>query len=452
MKTKTARALALETLYRVEMEGVRADVHLSRSFRALKGDAREKALARELCSGVLRWRLKLDYALSRFCRESLDKLNPWIRNILRLGAYQLLYLDRIPDWAALDESVKLAHRYGHRGTAGLVNGVLRSVSRERENIEYPPLSESALRHIAVEHSHPEWLVKRWMERLGVEKTIAVCESNNQLPTLTVRANLLKTTPDGLTQALKSEGLRVVPCKYAANGLRLYGCGDPSKLEAFREGLFQVQDEASMLTAQLLAPHQGMRILDCCAGLGGKATLMAEAMHNRGLVVALDINRDRLSMMVENCGRLGIDVIHPAVMDSAGRSELCGFFDAVMVDAPCSDLGVLHKHPEIKWKRRQEDLTRLQELQLKILENAGRFVKPGGVLFYSTCTVEPEENQEVMSAYLAAHAGFEPEDAGSFLPAEARQFITPEGFFLTFPQREGMDGFFAVRLRKSREGS
>ncbi len=451
MAEKTARTVALETLYKVETEGYKADITLHREQQAIEEDFREKALAMELCYGVLRWRLKLDHILRQFYKGELEKLNPRILNILRMGAYQLLFLDRVPPWAALDECVKLAHRYGHRGIAALVNGVLRSISRARDNIKYPSLSGSALKYVAVNYSHPEWLVERWIAKYGVDETMAICEANNQIPPLTVRANRLRTTPNELAEDLEVEGVKVVPCKYAGMGMKIYGCGAPAELDAFQRGCLQVQDEASMLAAQLLTPLEGMRVLDCCAGLGGKASFAAEAMRNRGLVVALDINHRRLSMLMGNCQRLGIDIIYPVVIDSSVELKLTGFFDAVLVDAPCSDLGVLHRHPEIKWRRKKEDLVRLQALQLEILENACRHVKPEGVMVYSTCTVEPEENQDVVKSFLSTHPEFRVEAAGDFLPPEARKLVTPEGFFFTFPHREDLDGFFAVRMKRSRKG-
>lgn len=452
METKTARIAALETLQRVEVEGYKADATLNRFLCSLRGGDREKALARELCYGVLRWRLKLDHVLSQFYNGDLEKLTPWIRNILRLGVYQLLFLHRVPPWAALNESVKLAHRYGHKGTAGLVNGILRSVSKERDQIAYPALSESALAHIAVQYSHPRWLVKRWIERYGVEGTISICKANNEIPPLTVRANTLRISPLSLTEALRNQGLRVAPCKYAQIGLKIHGCGAPTELEAFQTGLLQVQDEASMLATRLLNPGEGMKVLDCCAGLGGKATLTAEMMHDRGSVAALDINRHRLSLSRENSQRLGIHIIQQAVMDSSVPLGLSASFDAVIVDAPCSDLGVLRRHPEIKWKRKEEDLLRFQRLQLQIMGNVCRYVKPTGVILYSTCTVEPEEDQEVIRAFLSSNPEFSLEDARPFLPPQAQKFVTPEGFFFTFPHTEDMDGFFAARIRRNRRGS
>lgn len=434
-------------MYALDTKESQADELLSSLLSNPALSRKDKAFITQLVYGVLRWRNRLDWIIELFSKRRLAKMTPWIINILRLGVYQLLFLDRVPSSAAVNESVVLAHRYGHKGTAGLVNAVLREVNRKREGIDYPDRVEDPVFYLSVVHSHPRWLVERWLGRYGFEKTEKICRENNSLPWLTIRVNLLKTSVGDLRQELMKEGLGALPCYYSSEGLRLEFNADLFYRRSFKEGLFQVQDEASILVSHLLDPHPGRNILDVCAAPGGKATHIAELMENRGKLFAGDSRRRRLKMLKENFKRLGAENFRIFCADATMPLPFKSDFDGVLVDAPCSSLGVVRRNPDIKWKRKESDIDSLTRVQLKILGNASSSVKKGGVLVYSTCSNEPEESRGIIKTFLERNQDFFVDDPRPSLPKNTHVLIDNHGYFESFPYNHGMDGFFAARLRK-----
>jgi 16S rRNA (cytosine967-C5)-methyltransferase len=360
-----------------------------------------------------------------------------------MGAYQLLYLDRIPPSAACNEAVNLTKRYGHMGTAKFVNGILRAIARSKDQIEFPDIVSDPVEHIALRFSHPAWLVRRWIARFGVEETIQLCKKNNETPNMSVRANLLKTTRQELQQQLEADGLTVEASRWAPEGLLIDGFSALGQLDALRQGLFQVQDESSMLVAHVLDPQPGEFVIDACGAPGGKTTHIAQKMGNQGRVLSTDIHTHKLKLTAENCGRLGIDIVETKTMDARFMHEI--YFEQaerVLVDAPCSGLGVLRRKPDSRWRKCPEMLVELPNLQTAILESAAQCVKPAGILVYSTCTIEPEENEAVIRRFLSGHPEYTLEHAGLLLP-EPR----PEEMVQLYPHRDNVDGFFIARLRK-----
>jgi len=445
MKRQAAREVAVRVLREVELRGAFAEEMLggvlpSQPIRA------ERALTTELVYGVLRWRGRLDWLLEQHSSLLVEDMTPWIRNILRVGAYQLCFLNRVPSHAAVDEAVKLARRYGHQGTAGLVNAVLRAVARGGKELRLPDDMDPVAR-LAVEYSHPTWLVARWVVRYGLEKARQILSASNQVPPVTIRVNSQAIDPGDLANRLRESGVEVAPCEYAPEGLRLNHGVAAGELAAFKEGLFQMQDEASMLVGYLTGVRPGMRALDCCAGSGIKTTHMAALMGNKGEIVATDIRLKKIRELRENCRRLGASSVRSLVADAAQALPLKGEFDTVLVDAPCSDLGVLRRHPEARWRKLEERLPELARVQVAILLNVARYVARGGALTYCTCSTESEENEAVVAKLLSEDAGFEVEDGGPFLPERARQFVDSSGYFRTLTGDGDMDGFFAVLLRR-----
>ena len=370
---------------------------------------------------------------------------------MRLGAYQIFFLDRVPASAAVNESVRLAKTLGGKAIAGFVNAVLRAMTRA-ETIPLPDPADDPILHLSVKHSHPEWLVKRWLPRLGPEQTIALCAANNEIPPVTVRVNPLKTTRDALSAELKRAGIDVMSCRVSSSGLMLRGVAHLTELPAYQRGEFYVQDEAAQLVGLAVDPKPGERILDACAAPGGKSTHLAELMGDRGEVVAADAGAKRLKRIVENAGRLGHTSIRPVVADVTRDSSALGktAYDRILVDAPCSGLGILRRNPEAKWYKTEAVIGTMAMLQLKILDKVAPLLKHGGVLVYSTCTTEPEENENIVGSFLARHPDFQIDSLRPLWP-ESPGLVTPEGYLNTILNPYQMDHFFAARLIKQAKG-
>lgn len=446
-KSKGGRKEALHVLYILDTQGGHADEILSSLFIKSDLSKRDKAFITHLVYGILRWRNRLDWIIERFSNRRLMKITPWIVNILRLGVYQLLFLDKVPKAAAVNESVVLAHRYGHKGTVSFVNAILREVDRRKEKIDYPDKNKDPITYLSIVHSHPIWLIERWLERYDFDKVEKICRANNSIPPLTIRVNTLKTTVEKLKIELEKEGIFVKPCYYSNEGLRLKFGIDFLSLDSFKEGLFQVQDEASILISNLLSPLPDSAVLDICAAPGGKTTHISQMMKNRGELFASDLKKGRLPMLKENYRRLGMNIVKMFCLDATKPLPFKKDFDGIMVDAPCSNLGVLRRNPDNKWQKSESRFDSLSKIQLKILGNTAPFLKKGGVLVYSTCSNEPEENREVIKKFLQKNKNFLIDDPKPYLPEKAFDLINNDGYFESFPYNHEMDGFFGVRLIK-----
>ncbi len=385
-------------------------------------EQRDRALATELAYGATRWRLRLDFELNARMHQPLSKLPAPIRNILRLGLYQLRFMDRIPPYAAVGEAVAQARQHGHPGTAGLVNAVLRRAAAE----EAPPSP-----NLATQYSHPHWLVDRWLARLGRQEAEALMAADNQPPRVALRTNLLRTTVEQLIASLAAEGVPAVPGRHAPEAVVLQGGAVPD-LAALAGGLCTVQDEASMLAARALDPQPGWICLDVAAAPGGKATHLAELMQDEGIVLANDLEPARAKLVQAAARRLGLRSVRVRAADARTLPKnWAGRCDGVLADVPCTGLGTLARRPDLRWRKTEADLKSLPPLQAQLLEAAAACVKPGGRLVYSTCSTEPEENEAVVAAFLQSHADF---------GAEAH-------FARLWPQRDGCDGFFIARLKR-----
>ena len=436
-RTDRPRERALAILHRAERGGF-ADPQIDEARRDL--DGRDSAFLLELVYGVLRNRSLLDWTLDRFSERPVARTDAWTRNILRLAVYQMTHLDRVPASAAVNTATELAKRHGNK--SGYVNGLLRTVERNKSSLPLPP-ADSPLSRLSVLYSHPAWLVRRWLERFGMQTTDAALLSNNRPAPLVIRANMLRSSRDTLLSLLEGQGASVRATRYAPAGIEILSSPGIATLPAFREGRFIVQDESAQLVALVLAPQPGERVLDACAAPGGKATHIAELMGDRGEVVALESDRKRIGRIGENSGRLGITIIRPRSGDAEKHRDRA--YDRVLVDAPCSGLGVLRRHPDGRWTKTEESIIERANLQAKILRNCARLVKPGGVLVYATCTTEPEENEGVVGDFLAKHPAFTLDDPRPGLPAAAAGLIGGDLFFRTFPKELTMDGFFAARM-------
>jgi 16S rRNA (cytosine967-C5)-methyltransferase len=444
-KQKSPRELAVEILNRIDQQGGYAEPLLD---AALSGEGipnpHDRGLLTELVYGTLRMRGRMDWVIARLYKGDAATLSAPLPNILRTGLYQLLFTDRIPHFAAVNEAVGIAKKECP-AASGLVNAILRNALREKENIAWPEMAKDPGRAIAVLHSHPRWLVERWLDRYGIDETIAICRENNRMPQPVVRVNSLRSSRDQAIVALAAEGIAAEKTRWSADGLFLTGSAAGLRETAtFREGMIRVQDETSQIVARLVRPQQGDRVLDLCAGAGGKTLHLAALMENRGEIAAVDLHPDKLGLLAAEAGRLGVTIATTHAGNAAATTEsFRGAFDRVLLDAPCSGLGTLRRNPEIRWRIVPPELEKSMSLQKRLLRKAADCVKPGGLLAYCVCTVTPEENESVVSDLLAARPEFKRVPPEGIPP----ELIDADGFLRTFPHRHGTDGFFgAVFIR------
>jgi 16S rRNA (cytosine967-C5)-methyltransferase len=445
---KGCRALAVETLLKVETRKAYADILLDHALNTHALSSQDRALFTQLVYGTLRWRGKLDWLLGKIVHRPLADMDGYLRNLLRLTVYQILFLDRVPSYAAVHEGVELAKRYGGASAGGLVNAVARRLLREKERLTTLDSGADLVARLSVSWSHPEWLVRQWLAYLGAEDTEALLRANNEEPPVVLRSNRLKADRQPLIERLQAAGFDATPGPLSPQAVLVRSASSIDQLPGFKEGLFLVQGEASQLVGLLLDPKPGERILDACAAPGGKATHLAELMGDHGEIIAGDISQRGIEKLRQNIRRLGLKSVQPVQADLS--LELTGAlalpYDRILADLPCSGLGTLRSHPEAKWYREAKDVARLSALQKKILDRLFSYLKPGGSVVYSTCTLTREENEAVVEGFLQRHKEFTLETAAEFLPESARHMVRGN-YFLALPHRDGTDGFFAARMRK-----
>jgi 16S rRNA (cytosine967-C5)-methyltransferase len=416
--------------------------------RASLHDDRDRALAAEIASGVQRWRAALDHLIVEFARRAIDRLDPEIVEILRLSAYQLLHLTRVPAAAVVDDAVDLTKRAGKRSASGFVNAVLRSISRRRASLPLPPRPadptdrDAALKYMSVTLSHPQWLAERWLDRLGLDAAEAWMRFNNTAGSVTLRANRLQTTREAVLERLATEGIQVHPTAFAPDGL-IVDEGHPLRGAGQEQGWFVVQDEASQLVTLLAGDRALPRVLDTCASPGGKTTALAALMEGRGLLVACDVRERRVDLLRRTVAASGATNVRIVQADLLKPLPFAASFDCVLVDAPCSGLGTLRRDPDIRWRRREHDLPALAAAELTMLQHAAEQVAPGGRLVYATCSSEPEENEGVADAFLATTPGFTALHASAATTRLAETLIDRRGHLRTQPDLHGLEAFFGA---------
>ncbi len=438
----SAREVAMLTLTACENRGAWSDGHLKKLLREHGLDRRDAALATRLCFGVQQNRLLLDWHLSRFCAMKLDKLEPAARANLRIAAYQLLLMDKIPPHAAVNEAVALTRRYCRNPrAAGMVNAILRAMLREERLPE--PWGKDETEALSIRYSHPRWLVEAFADILGLEEAERLLQADNEQPPTCAQINFLAATVDKARAQLDAEGVRAVPHPWMPDCLLLNGTGSLEELTAYREGAFYVQDCAARLAVTAAGLRPGQRVLDCCAAPGGKSFAAALDMEDRGEIISCDIHPHKLKLIEAGSRRLGLSAVRTELQSAVKpRPEWTASFDAVLADVPCSGLGIIRKKPDIRYKDPQP-MKELPALQENILNNVSGYVKPGGVLLYSTCTLLERENGEVVARFLEAHPEFSLEEFT--LPRWGRQ----PGTMTFWPHIHQTDGFFAAKLRRER---
>lgn len=440
------RALAWHILRRVEEEGAYADALLGHAPDAAQLGARDRALLTRLVYGTLAWQSYLDHITTAFSRRPAAALDPAVRTLLRLALLQICVLTKIPPFAAVNTAVELAKTIRGGAASGLVNAVLRRAVDGWKHVSFPSPQNDPAGYLSTRLSHPRWLVEDLIARYGLSEAEVMLRGNNNSAPTTMRINRLRTDSAALLERWREAKVAGELCRYSPVGVHLANGAQAERLPGYAEGLFSVQGEASQLVGLLLDVRPGEQVLDVCAAPGGKATHLGELMDNRGEIAALDISAPGTARLQRTAQRLGLSIIHAAVGDATTWSPGKTRFDRVLIDAPCSGLGTLRQHPEIKWRRTPEDITSLAALQERILLRAAGWVRPGGVIVYATCTLTAQENEGVVSAFLRQRPSFALDDPRPSLPGSAAELVDGEGYLRTFPHRHGLDGFFAARLK------
>ncbi|MFP4446881.1 MAG: 16S rRNA (cytosine(967)-C(5))-methyltransferase RsmB [Desulfosudaceae bacterium] len=446
-----ARSVAAAVLNELETGRQTLDGIMEKNMSAAAmPDRRERALVTTLVYGVLRHRNALDWLIAELSRTPFQRIEPGIRNTLRLALFQIYYLDRIPDYAAVNAAVTMAGRTGHPRLKGFVNGVLRAAIRNREQVAWPDVRQEDLAPLAVALSLPEWLLQRWVDRYGRKMTETMGRALNTIPPVTVRANLLKTTPARARESLSGEVSRLQEGRYAPGAFSFYSPRVPvDELDAFRQGWIQVQDEAAQLVCRYFDPRPQETILDACAGRGGKTAHIAQLMENRGKIYAVDRNPGKLAVLEGEMKRLGVRNVTAAAADLLQDDHLPGpaRYDRIFADCPCSGLGVLRRNPDTRWSVTPTDIERHRGLQVRLLDRLAPRVRPGGLLLYAVCSREPEENEQVIEAFLNLHPEFGINRKHGLLGGAAEDLVDEKGCFASAVYPHDLDGFFGVRLQK-----
>ena len=409
-----ARLSAVKVVHAVDAEGAYSNVALAQILRQEKLSDIDRRFCTELVYGTIKAGTSIDWKLEKYLTRPLDKVDAKILAVLRVAVYQIFFLDRVPNSAAVNEAVELTKKFVSIGASKFVNGVLRSMIREPQKSEFP--TDDSAESIALRMFHPTWLVKLFVEEFGLDAAKKICAVNNTEPPLCLRVNFLKSTREDILSEFKKISAQVEPSKFAEEGIICKSHGALDKFKPLKMGLCQVQDESSMTVAPMLNPKAGEFVIDCCAAPGGKTTHIAELMKNRGKIIAADIYEVKLEHIRQNAKRLGIKIIEPILLDAREIGEkYFGQADKVLVDAPCSGLGVIRRKADIRWKKNPAELDELPKLQTEILNSASKAVKRGGILVYSTCTIIRRENEDVAEKFLAENQNFKVIDTKKFLP-------------------------------------
>lgn len=442
-----AREIALKILYKVETEKAYSNIAINKAFNNIRLSNLDRSFVTELVYGTLENQIFIDYIIQEFVKLKLMKINTWTLCILRLGIYQIFFLDRVPDFAAVNESVILSKIYCKKNS-GFVNGVLRNIIRNKDKITLPDKEKEFEKFLSVKYSHPIWMVTRFLQYFPREFTEKLLESNNKTPELYVRVNTLKTTREKVIKLLNNMNIKVVINTYIPEALIIEAAfSDIEKLDLYKNGLIYIQDLGSMLVSRILDPNEGDFVIDICSAPGGKTTHMAELMDNKGKILARDIYDHKINLVRKNAKRLGVNIITSEKFNGQQLDKkLIETADKVLIDAPCSGLGIIRRKPEIKYSKNTHDLKSLNRIQSQILSNASKYVKKGGELVYSTCTIDPNENHKIIKDFLKLNPMYELVDINTLyraiIPGEHKT-----NMIQLFPHIHGTDGFFIAKLTK-----
>lgn len=436
------RGTSVKILNRIERTDSYLEKLLEHELKNSDLNGNDKALLYEIVHGVVRWMGRLDWVLNGFYKGTFSKGIPNLKNALRVALYQILFLDRVPDHAAVNEAVEFIKKLHGQRPADLTNAVLRNIIRSKNAIRYPDPNEDLPGYLAAYYSHPTWMIKRWLERFGKEETEALMNANNERPYLTLKVNSLKINSREFQSLLNSVNLKFNQGKYLPEFFKLHNLTNITQWQYFNEGYFYIQDESTGLACRLLDAKPEMRVLDLCAAPGGKTSYLADMMNNKGEIVALDRYESRLEILRKNINRLGVNIVKTIETDALEfESEP---FDKILTDIPCSGTGTLSKKPDIKWKKDLFDIRKLNELQYNLLEKAASLLKVNGHLVYSTCSIEEEENFNIVKKFLDNNKNYKLVDASSLYPPE---LLDKNGCIQTLPHKHGLDGAFAAKIER-----
>lgn len=438
------RGHAVKILNRIDRTDAYLDKLLDIEIKNSNLSGLDKSLLFEIVHGVTRWLGRIDWILNGFYKGQFSKCIPNVKNAMRVALYQILFLDKVPEYAAVNEAVEFVKKLQGQKPADLTNAVLRNIIRSKDSIRYPDPNEDIIAYFSAYYSHPTWMVKRWINRYGKDETEKLLISNNNKPLLTIRVNGLVSNYEEMNSLLNSVDLKFTNGKFLPEFIRLSALSNITDWEYFHKGYFTVQDESTGLPIKLLDVKPGMRVLDLCAAPGGKTAYIADVMQNSGEIIALDRFESRLKILQKNLNRLKVTNVKTIIIDANEYEDEHGF-DRVLIDAPCSGLGTLTKKPDLKWKRDLGDIRKIVNIQYELLKKGASLLRNGGFIVYSTCTIEPEENIEIIKKFLLDFPNFKLINPGNAFSAE---LIDENGCVRTLPHLHGLDGSFAARLEKS----
>lgn len=444
--TKTPRQIALEVINRVHTTGSYANILLPKKLARTDLDSRDKAFITELTYGTLRAKGTLDWIIKQFSKQKIAKIPDMVLDLVRMSVYQIFYMD-VPDHAVVNEAASMAKNNFHIGIVSFINGLLRGIIRGKDSISWPNRTSDPAIYLSIIYFHPQWMVESWIDEFGFDEAEALCKANNRSSKLTIRVNKLKTTSKVLADSLQKKDWKVEPGQYADEALHIKGGGDISKTREFKEGLFYVQDESSMLASHVLSPQPDETILDVAAAPGGKTTHIAQLMDNHGNIIAVDANPNRINLLKQNLQRLGIKNVQLINADATKlKSVIRQPVDRILVDAPCSGLGVLARRPDARWNKTPEQIIELSNIQVDILTAVADLLKPGGVMVYSVCTLTERETSLAVERFLHIRQDYDIDNVSPFLFADIRDDVY-NGMIQLMPNRHNVDGLFIARLKR-----
>lgn len=437
------RGHAIKILNRVDRTDAYLDKLLDIELKHSNLSGQDKALLFEIVHGVMRWIGRIDWVLNGFYKGQFSKCIPNVKNALRVALYQILFLDKVPDYAAVNEAVEFVKKLQGQKYADQTNAILRNIIRSKDSIRYPDPNEDLIAYLSAYYSHPTWMVKRWVARYGKDETEKLLMANNSKPSMALRVNNLVSSKEELINLLNSVDLKFTESKLFDEFIRLNNLTNIADWEYFQKGYFTIQDESTGIPVKLLDAQPGMRVLDLCAAPGGKTAFIADEMKNDGEIIALDRFESRLKILQKNLSRLKVSIVKSVAIDGLEYNDE-ELFDRVLVDAPCSGLGTLTKKPDLKWKKDLGDIRKIVNMQYELLKKGASNLKVGGVIVYSTCTTEPEENIEIVKKFLAEHKNFKLVDASTVVSGN---LVDENGCVQTLPHVHNIDGSFAAKIQR-----
>lgn len=442
---KNAREQIVDLLRQIETEETFAQLALKEQLQSC--DPIDKAFVTEVVYGTLKYKIKLDYIIDQFSKTPVRKMKPLIRNVMRISVYQMLYLDKVPTSAIINEAVKIVKKRKFVNLSGFVNGVLREIDRQREDIKYPSSGKAPVAYLSIKYALPEWMIREWLKTYDFAKVEAICEALNERAQVCIRVNSLNATIEEVKMLLELEGVSVEAGRLLEEAFYLKHVGDLQKLPSFKMGKWTVQDESAMLVAKVVNPQKGERILDMCSAPGGKSIHMAELMDNEGEIISCDIHPHKLELITRNAERMGVTIMKPTLQDGTKhREEWENNFDKVLLDAPCSGLGIMKRKPDIRANKILEDLQDIAAIQKALVKEAVTYLKPGGDLIYSTCTISKVENEDMVN-YMIKELGLELNNIVDNIPNLLKEEVEKGGMIQILPQMANTDGFFIASLKK-----